>query len=95
VIRPHGASSFRGSKHQCPLECCFGEFAGEHSSDSVVGSRHNGLACLRDSIDSFGKNKGDSINTSLAMSSGVHSVLVRAWDSAGALGDQTISVTVP
>jgi hypothetical protein len=29
------------------------------------------------------------------MSSGVHSVVVRAWDSTGALGDQTISVTVP
>ena len=48
-----------------------------------------------DSVDSFGKNKGDSINTNLAMSSGVHSVLVRAWDSTGALGDQTIRITVP
>jgi hypothetical protein len=48
-----------------------------------------------DSVDSFGKNKGDSINTNLAMSSGVHSIVVRAWDSTGALGDQTISVTVP
>jgi len=48
-----------------------------------------------DSVDSFGKNKGDSIDMNLAMGSGVHSVLVRAWDSSGALGDQTISVTVP
>jgi hypothetical protein len=48
-----------------------------------------------DSIDSFGKNKGDSINTNLAMGSGVHSVLVRAWDSTGAFGDETVSVTVP
>jgi hypothetical protein len=48
-----------------------------------------------DSIDLFGQNNGSSINTSLAMSSGVHNVLVRAWDSTGARGDQIVSVTVP
>jgi len=48
-----------------------------------------------DSVDSYGKNTGNSIDINLAMGSGVHSVLVRAWDSTGALGDQTITVTVP
>jgi hypothetical protein len=48
-----------------------------------------------DSVDSYGKNQGNSIDTKLSMSSGVHSVLVRAWDSTGAIGDQTITVTVP
>jgi len=48
-----------------------------------------------DSIDSFAQNKGNFIDMNLAMGSGVHSVLVRAWDSTGARGDETISVTVP
>ena len=30
-----------------------------------------------------------AINTNVGMSLGVHSVLVRAWDTSGAYGDQT------
>jgi hypothetical protein len=48
-----------------------------------------------DSVDLFGQNNGSSIDTNLGMGAGVHSVLVRAWDSTGALGDQIVSVTVP
>jgi hypothetical protein len=59
------------------------------------GHRITGWHVYVDSIDSFAQNKGNSIDMNLAMGSGVHSVLVRAWDSTGALGDQTISVTVP
>lgn len=29
------------------------------------------------------------------MNSGTHQVLVRAWDSTGAFGDQTIQISVP
>ena len=29
------------------------------------------------------------------MSAGTHSVVVRAWDSTGAYGDQTLNLTVP
>jgi hypothetical protein len=48
-----------------------------------------------DTVDSFAQNTGNFINTTLAVRSGIHTVLVRAWDSTGAFGDQTIAVTVP
>ena len=48
-----------------------------------------------DSVDVFGQNNVSSINTNVSMSAGTHTVLVRAWDSTGAYGDETISVTVP
>jgi len=48
-----------------------------------------------DSVSSYVQNYGSSINANLALSPGTHSVLVRAWDSTGAYGDETISVTVP
>jgi hypothetical protein len=48
-----------------------------------------------DSVSWYVQDYGSSINANLAMTPGAHSVLVRAWDSTGAYGDQTISVTVP
>lgn len=48
-----------------------------------------------DSVSSYVQDYGSSINANLALTPGTHSVLVRAWDSTGAYGDQTISVTVP
>jgi hypothetical protein len=48
-----------------------------------------------DSVSWYVQDYGSSINANLAMKPGAHSVLVRAWDSTGAYGDQTISVTVP
>jgi len=48
-----------------------------------------------DSVRSYTQNSGNAINTSIGMPSGTHSVVVRAWDSTGAYGDQTVSVTVP
>jgi len=48
-----------------------------------------------DSIPWFGQNSGEAVNAALDMSPGTHSVLVRAWDSTSAFGDETIKVTVP
>jgi hypothetical protein len=48
-----------------------------------------------DSVDSFGQTNGNPVNASLAIASGAHTILVRAWDSTGAYGDQRINVTVP
>src|SRR5579864_2637918 len=49
-----------------------------------------------DSNDVFGGQMNASlINTNVSMGSGSHTVIVRAWDSTGAFGDQTITVTVP
>ncbi len=64
---------------------------------ATVSSAHSITAwhVYVDSVDSFAQNNGNSIDMNLAMGSGVHSILVRAWDSTGALGDQTVSVTVP
>ncbi len=43
----------------------------------------------------FQQNNGSSVNTNLALKPGTHSIIVRAWDTTGAYGDQTITVTVP
>jgi Phosphoesterase family len=48
-------------------------------------------------VDSVGKyNAGnvDSIRPKISMSTGTHTVVVRAWDNSGAYGDQTFEVTV-
>src|ERR1039458_1941749 len=44
-----------------------------------------------DSIDSYEQNNGSFIDINLPMGFGAHIVLVRAWDSTGAFGDQTIN----
>ena len=48
-----------------------------------------------DSMNAFQQNNSSSINVNLPMGFGWHDVLVRAWDSTGAYGDQTINLTVP
>ena len=48
-----------------------------------------------DSINAFQQNNVNSINVNVPMGFGWHDVLVRAWDSTGAYGDQTINLTVP
>ena len=48
-----------------------------------------------DNTDVFGQNNISSINTSVNMAAGSHTMIVRAWDSTGAFGDQTLSLTVP
>jgi Phosphoesterase family len=48
-----------------------------------------------DSVDSFAQGDGAAVVAELPMTAGAHAVVVRAWDSTGAYGDQTIQVTVP
>jgi hypothetical protein len=48
-----------------------------------------------DSINAYQTNSGSPLNVNLPMGFGWHDVLVRAWDSTGAYGDQTINLTVP
>lgn len=48
-----------------------------------------------DSVSSYVQYGGNEISTNLAMSAGTHTVVVRAWDTSGAYGDQTVTVTVP
>lgn len=64
--------------------------AGASSANVVTGWQ-----IYVDSIPWYGQNDANMVNANLAMSPGTHSIAVRAWDSTGAFGDQTIKVTVP
>lgn len=48
-----------------------------------------------DSDAVFQQNYGNSIFTGLKLTTGTHKVMVRSWDSTGAVGDQTVTVSVP
>jgi hypothetical protein len=48
-----------------------------------------------DSLSSFNQSGGNQLDINLGPASGTHTVLVRAWDTTGSYGDQTITVTVP
>jgi hypothetical protein len=47
-----------------------------------------------DGADRYSAGQVTSISTSLTMSSGTHTVIVRAWDSTGAFRDRTLTITV-
>jgi hypothetical protein len=47
-----------------------------------------------DSVSKFTTN-ASSLNTSLALSSGTHSVVVQAWDSSGAVAKSPLTIHVP
>ncbi|HZQ93564.1 MAG TPA: alkaline phosphatase family protein [Candidatus Sulfotelmatobacter sp.] len=48
-----------------------------------------------DNGTSYIQNYGSSINPNLNLTRGTHTVKVCSWDTTGAYGDETISVTVP
>jgi hypothetical protein len=48
-----------------------------------------------DSVSAFAQDNGSSIDANVVMTPGTHAVVVRAWDSTGAYGSQSISVSVP
>ena len=64
--------------------------AGASSANAITGWQ-----IYIDGASSFGQNDGNTVNANLGMTPGAHTVLVRAWDSTGSYGDQTIKVTVP
>jgi hypothetical protein len=41
------------------------------------------------------QNYGNTLNTTLNLTRGTHTLTVRSWNSTGAVGDQTIKVSVP
>ena len=47
-----------------------------------------------DSVDSFSAGQTKSISTNLTIPNGSHTLVIRAWDSTGAFGDQTVTVNV-
>src|SRR5262249_47021050 len=44
--------------------------------------------------DVFAVHGVSSINTSLNLAAGNHTLVVRAWDNTGAFGDKTVTITV-
>ena len=48
-----------------------------------------------DSAPWFNQGGGTQINHSLSLNHGSHSIMVRAWDTSNAFGDQTVNISVP
>src|SRR5579862_3474862 len=46
-----------------------------------------------DSVAAFTASSAESISTYLTLSAGTHTLVVRAWNTTGAYGDQTIKIT--
>src|SRR3954451_4822375 len=58
------------------------------------GAQVTGWRISVDSNDVYGTpGPTSSINTAITLSAATHTVLVRAWDSTGAFGSQTLTVT--
>jgi acid phosphatase len=64
------------------------------SATASSGQKISGWWVYVDSKATYNGGAASSINTNLSMSIGTHTVLVRAWDTSGNYGDQTITVTV-
>ena len=64
-------------------------------ADASSANAITGWEIYVDTIPWFAQDFGSLIGANLGMSPGAHTVLTRAWDSTGAYGDQTITVTVP
>src|SRR4051812_37894328 len=58
------------------------------------GQKTTGWWVYVDSKATYSGGATNSINTSLTLSTGTHTILVRAWDTSGNYGDKTITVTV-
>jgi hypothetical protein len=64
-------------------------------ADGASATNITGWEIYVDGISWFAQDFGSAVDANLAIGSGTHTVLVRAWDSTGAFGDQTINVSVP
>ena len=60
----------------------------------TVGHTITGWWVYVDSVATYSAGAGSSISPSITMSAGTHTVLARAWDSSGAYGNQSITITV-
>jgi hypothetical protein len=55
----------------------------------------NGWHIYDNGTSVFSGGAVSSISASLSLTSGIHRLVVRAWDNVSGFGDQTIYVTVP
>src|SRR5947209_9356580 len=64
------------------------------ATTDAAGARVTGWYIYVDSVAAWNTSgPTSSINASVTMSTGTHTVLVRAWDSTGAFGSQTLTLT--
>ena len=66
----------------------------EASAIPSSGHTITGWWVYEDSVGKYNGGAVDSISPSFAASAGTHTLVIRAWDTSGAYGDQTIQVTV-
>jgi len=64
------------------------------SASPSSGQKITGWRVYVDSKATHSAGAATTIAPALSMSSGTHKLLVRAWDSSGDFGDQTVTVTV-
>jgi acid phosphatase len=64
------------------------------SASPTAGHTISGWWIYADGAGAFRAGAGSAINASLYLKAGTHNLLVRAWDTSGAYGDQTLSVQI-
>src|SRR5262249_27487421 len=69
-------------------------FTLDASAIATKGHKISGWYVYIDGTAAYHVSNVDSINPSLKAGNGNHIVTARAWDTSGAFGDQTISITV-
>lgn len=63
------------------------------SASPSTGHTISGWRIYVDSVSVYSAGTVSQINTTVTMSVGTHTMVVRAWDTSGAYGDQTLSLT--
>jgi hypothetical protein len=64
------------------------------SASPSPGHTISGWVIYVDSVNAYSTGAMTSIDTNVNMAAGKHTVIVRAWDTSGAYGDQTLHITV-
>jgi len=64
------------------------------SANPSAGHSISGWAIYVDSVNVYSAGAVTSIHPNVSMNAGSHTVVVRAWDTSGAYGDQTLNITV-
>jgi hypothetical protein len=64
------------------------------SASPTKGSTISGWWIYLDGVGVYSATGVHKINTNVVMKTGVHTVVVRAWDTSGAYGSQTLTLTV-
>jgi len=64
------------------------------SASPSPGHTISGWVIYVDSVNVYSAGAVTSFNTNVNMAAGKHTVIVRAWDTSGAYGDETLNITV-